>query len=537
METKRLGQEKMTLNCLIGWLLPLLWLAAGYIYDIWYHIVPGKWILDADLASEMVLANKLNQEHSILSTDWFYSTELRVFHSQWFYRLGLLLFPDNWHRARIVSVALMLILFAAIFIWFSSKVGLGKYGIWCAAFMMWPFGSWYLVYGIFGTYYIIYMFFSLAVLAILLKLSSGSSGSRAGKDWIRQLLLCVAGALLSFASGLNGIKQLMVFFVPLLAALVLFVYFEVIERRISSVGEIRTVCGRELGMLVSGLLFTACNTVGYLINSSVLCKIYAFKEYGDIAWAVEPINDLHDVWFDFLKLYGFQREGKLISFQGIASALGLMLGAAVLVSIIRLCMRYKTLGGGVKVTLLITVSTLLINGLIYCLADIDYKQYHWLPLLPFGVVLLVAEIKTERFEMKHIRETFLVLIMTCVTVCSLSTVKRELQSPLMPIRYGYNEIADWLVEHELTQGYSTFWSAAVLREMSSGAIETWTIYNGSMVYEWLQEKDHVTREPERPCFFLFDNRLGGDKGWYTLLNDGSGELVYQDEFFEIYVYY
>lgn len=107
----------------------------------------------------------------------------------------------------------------------------------------------------------------------------------------------------------------------------------------------------------------------------------------------------------------------------------------------------------------------------------------------------------------------------------------------MPIRYGYNEIADWLVEHELTQGYSTFWSAAVLREMSSGAIETWTIYNGSMVYEWLQEKDHVTREPERPCFFLFDNRLGGDKGWYTLLNDGSGELVYQDEFFEIYVYY
>lgn len=535
MKTKRIELKKIFLNRFGSQLIPWLWLAGGYIYDLWYHIFPGKWILDSDLAAEMVLADKLNKEHSILSTDWFYSTELRVFHSQWFYRLGLLFFPDNWHRARVVAVALMFVLFAALLIWFSKMIGLEKYGIWCAAFMMWPFGSWYLVYGIFGTYYIIYMLFSLSVIGILMKLVSGSLGGCMGNGRGR-LLLYVAGVFISFASGLNGIRQLLVFFVPLLAGLVLFVYFDAREKKTTSVREMRIACGKELGMFAAGFLFTVCNVAGYLINLFILSKKYDFRGYGDIEWAWEPINSLYDVWFDFLRLYGFQRVGKLVSFQGIASALGLILGAVVLLSIIRLCMRYRMLERGIKITLLVTISTLLINGLVYCLADIDYKQYHWLPLLPFGAALIVAEIKTEKFEMKHIREVFLVMVMTCVTVCSFSTVKKEQENPLLPVGYGYNQMADWLVEHGLTQGYSSFWSAAVLREMSDGKIETWTIRGGSTVYEWLQEKDHVARPPEKPYFFLFDNRLGGDKGWYTMINDGSGKLIYQDDFFEIWVY-
>ena len=75
----------------IGALLPWLWLAAGYVLDMWFQLVPGKWIVDSDLASEMMLTKILNQEGSILSHSWYYSTELRVVNMQWFYRLGLLL--------------------------------------------------------------------------------------------------------------------------------------------------------------------------------------------------------------------------------------------------------------------------------------------------------------------------------------------------------------------------------------------------------------------------------------------------------------
>ena len=35
--------------------LPWLWMAAAYLFDLWYQLVPGKWIVDSDLASEMIL--------------------------------------------------------------------------------------------------------------------------------------------------------------------------------------------------------------------------------------------------------------------------------------------------------------------------------------------------------------------------------------------------------------------------------------------------------------------------------------------------
>ena len=63
--------------------LPWLWMAAGYLLDLWYQLVPGRWIVDSDLASEMVLADLLNQEGSIISTNWYYSTELKVVNLQW----------------------------------------------------------------------------------------------------------------------------------------------------------------------------------------------------------------------------------------------------------------------------------------------------------------------------------------------------------------------------------------------------------------------------------------------------------------------
>ena len=244
MNLEKYKSRKLFQNHFISYFLPRLWLAGGYFFGIWYHIFPGKWLLDADLASEMVLANKLNEEHTILSTDWFYSTELRVFHSQWFYRLGLLVFPDNWHYARILSAALILAVFALFLICFSKVLGLEKYGVWCVAFMMWPFGDWYLVYGIFGTYYLIYMLFSLSVIVILMNLTAGDLMVRGEtvkhKAKIGRLLLYAAGSLISFASGLNGIKQLMVFFVPLSAALLLLVYFDAREKNVSSLKELRT---------------------------------------------------------------------------------------------------------------------------------------------------------------------------------------------------------------------------------------------------------------------------------------------------------
>ena len=59
--------------------LPWLWMAAAYLFDLWYQLVPGKWIVDSDLASEMILSDLLNKEGTIISHNWFYSTELKFY--------------------------------------------------------------------------------------------------------------------------------------------------------------------------------------------------------------------------------------------------------------------------------------------------------------------------------------------------------------------------------------------------------------------------------------------------------------------------
>ena len=149
--------------------LPWLWMAAAYLFDLWYQLVPGKWIVDSDLASEMILSDLLNKEGTIISHNWFYSTELKVVNLQWFYRLGLLIFPNDWHLARTFGMAITLALFAAAMLFFVKCAGLGRAGLWMVGTLLWPFGQHYLVYAIYGGYYLVYTFFYMLVLALVLR--------------------------------------------------------------------------------------------------------------------------------------------------------------------------------------------------------------------------------------------------------------------------------------------------------------------------------------------------------------------------------
>lgn len=509
-------------------ILPWIWMIAGFFYNIWYQIFPGKYILDADLASEMVLADLLNSTGEILSTNWFYSTELRVFQSQWFYRIGLLLFPDNWHCARIVAAALLLMIFMICILVFTRLAGMGKNGVWCCAIMMWPFGRWYLVYGLYGTYYIIYILFSLIAVITLFWINRQQSK--------KVIIEYVIGAFFAFASGLNGVKQTMVFFGPLMFTVLLLLFLAVREKKPYTFRELLQSCKMEVRMLIHATLFVGCNVVGYFVNSRILCKIYSFKGFDNLLWAWEPPNKLYDVWLDFLLLFGYQRDINVVNFWGVVSLLGALFGFLVGFCIVRLFKHYSKLRMEQRFVLLLTSSTLFVCGLIFCLIG-EYKQYYWLPLLPFAIAVLLIEIQTEEFSLKHARELVLLGIATVVTLCSLGTVKKEMETPLFA-QVGFNEVTDFLLENDLTQGYALFWNSNVLREMSDGKIETWTIYSGQndFIYEWLQEVEHKTTKPQEPYFLLVNSRIGGGPENYAMLQNGHGVLIYEKDPFYIYLF-
>lgn len=508
-------------------MIPWIWMAVGFLYDMWYQIYPGKWVLDSDLASEMVLSDLLNSTGEIISKNWYYSSEVRVFQSQWFYRIGLLIFPNNWHYARVFASALLLLVFLTAILFMAHLIGMGKYGAWFGAILMWPFSSWYLVYGLYGTYYIIYMLFSVLTVSVLVLLSKSHG--------FKTILLYILGLFLAFASGLNGIKQTMIFFAPLLVASFFVLLLAIRKNKPHVRKELFETCKSEIRMLGNTIVFVICNVAGYLANSRILSKYYSFADYGEMIWTWDFQRSFTDVWLDFFLLFGHQRNVLVLSFCGIVSFLGILFGAVIVFSMIRLCFHHDRLSSEQKLILLLVISTLVVCGCVFTLMEVDYKLYYWLPLFPFAIAILLIEIQTEDFSMNNAREALLIGLGVCVTLCSVGTVKKEIEAPLFG-RKGINQVADWLVENGYTQGYAIFWNSNVLREMSNGKIETWTIYSGEndFIYQWLQEVEHTTTKPEEPYFLFINSEIGGGPECYQMLQNGEGVLVYEDAPFYVY---
>lgn len=506
--------------------LPWLWMAAAYLFDLWYQLVPGKWIVDSDLASEMILSDLLNKEGTIISHNWFYSTELKVVNLQWFYRLGLLIFPNDWHLARTFGMAITLALFAAAMLFFVKCAGLGHAGLWMVGTLLWPFGQHYLVYAIYGGYYLVYTFFYMLVLALVLR-SLNADKKHCALQWV---LACVITAV----AGMNGVKQLMVFHAPLcLAAAILLVL------ALHSCGKTNwkaalDACRKEVRLLVASLVTAVAAAAGYFVSNAVLSRMYDFKSYNFIVWnRDEDWFTLDRILMDFFHEFGYENGSGVFHFGGIAAAVGLLLGCWMFFCIVRLLLRLDKLERNDKLLVLLLVAMLAVCGVAYTYFH-EYYLYFWLMNMPVAIAVMAVEIKTEDFHILGARKLLGVGLAACFTLCAVSTVRQEQEHPYLAHK-GLNTAAEWLVDNGYTQGYSTFWNGNAMTELTSGKLEVWTLQSLDRddVPNWLQPKSHLTTDPEHP-FLLIDTETDGPAENAKLIQYGDCTEVYNDGRYVIY---
>ena len=506
--------------------LPWLWMAAAYLFDLWYQLVPGKWIVDSDLASEMILSDLLNKEGTIISHNWFYSTELKVVNLQWFYRLGLLIFPNDWHLARTFGMAITLALFAAAMLFFVKCAGLGRAGLWMVGTLLWPFGQHYLVYAIYGGYYLVYTFFYMLVLALVLR-SLNADKKHCALQWV---LACVITAV----AGMNGVKQLMVFHAPLcLAAAILLVL------ALHSCGKTDwkaalDACRKEVRLLAASLVTAVAAAAGYFVSNAVLSRMYDFKSYNFIVWnRDEDWFTLDRILMDFFHEFGYENGSGVFHFGGIAAAVGLLLGCWMFFCIVRLLLRLDKLERNDKLLVLLLVAMLAVCGVAYTYFH-EYYLYFWLMNMPVAIAVMAVEIKTEDFHILGARQLLGVGLAACFTLCAVSTVRQEQEHPYLAHK-GLNTASEWLVDNGYTQGYSTFWNGNAMTELTSGKLEVWTLQSLDRddVPNWLQPKSHLTTDPEHP-FLLIDTETDGPAENAKLIQYGDCTEVYNDGRYVIY---
>lgn len=138
----------------------------------------GKSALDSDTASEMVLANYQNATgDAVLSSGWWYSTELRVFYLQPVYRLMLLFFPNDWYTAHVLGQAvwILFLIFAWRFLTKEMQLGGISYLIGVLALVL-PIGGQSLLFALYGGFYLPQMVLLCVTLALFIRFQRMEGG-------------------------------------------------------------------------------------------------------------------------------------------------------------------------------------------------------------------------------------------------------------------------------------------------------------------------------------------------------------------------
>lgn len=504
---------------------PWVWLIAAYCMSILWLYLCGRSYIDSDMSSEIVLANLLNQEGKIglFTKSWWYSTEIETIFPI-FYRLGLLVFSHDWYAARILGQALMMAVLVLSYLYVGHGLKFKNCGVWGAAALVCPFSVWYLWYGILGGYYFPYMIMWLISFGAMLHLLEPSD--KKVRNFLRWFLLVGSSALF----GVTSVKGLMAFYLPMgVTAFAIFILkWREDPRRYPKRGA-RMFALATISILASG--------TGYLINSTIIAENYRFLNYNKMTWAPIDVSAILQKWADFLGLFGYlggdaflEPDVPIFSLSGILGAFGVLTAVAIVISLIRLLWHWREMQDIQLIVPILFTVALLEQGFIFaCTSGVGtVAPSHWLPVVPLAFMVLQLEGETEHFKLPCTRKTIAVVFFCCMISTSIGAIKNFPTTGYVANPH-LESVCDWLVDHDYTQGYASFWNANVMTEWSSGQIEVWVapdFKRMDRIYEWLQKASHENL-PEGKIFLLTTEQELNEQKVPDL--PSVSQIVYQED--------
>ncbi len=560
---------KKKLNNLAPWLIAL----AGYIYDILFLLNHGRQMLDSDMASEMVLTNVMRQEHALLTTNWIYSTEIKAVGPQWFYAIGFWFSQNNWLVARTIGAGIGIFLFLASWLHLGKKLNWGKTGNWIVAFLSWPFGFWYFFDVILGNYYIphsIFMVLSLAWIIVLVKSNKvesnqhteNTAGGVKQDSKLKIGFIYILLAVISVMAGLNGMRMLVIFYLPLFVAGLFFCYCSIREYYGESKNNNQNEESKKDGannqsgsksklckllpwldstntkhrfalVTIYALFF---NMIGYAINLKFFVNHYHFVNTEGMVWGKGSGSLLKTFkwYFDSFGFTDFATK-EVFSLSGIGAGCGLVLGFAVLFSVIRLAMNFKKLDEASQLYVASLFGMFFVVGIVFTYAW--GEEQYWLPIVQFGVGALFLEIKTDSIFKDFERNLLQYILVVFAVVSAVGTVEANIAQPLRA-NVGFESVVQFIEDEGYTQGVASFWRSQVITELSNGKVEMWTMNDEfDDIFLWLQSNNHrdIPSGEFVGIYTKDECELGAPKAFEKAYNL-EGEEVYGDEMYKVYLY-
>ena len=481
--------------------------------------------LDSDMSSELILSEQLHNEHKILTTEWYYSTELRVFNTQLVFSPLFGIF-NHWHTIRIVGTTLLLLILLMSFLYFCKKMQI-KYRYILALYIIGAYSIQYLNFVIAGTYYIPHIVISFLTLALL------SNILRKNKIIITNLLLIT----LSFIAGLGGIRQLVILYLPLCVTSTLYLLY-------SQWNKIKTFhvdikCKSSL-VFISTIFMGIASLIGYIINVSVLQKYFTFFNYANTTIRFASIKKIARIFIGILYTHGlpyYKSTGISIVTKIVMSICFMIWAALIIYSCIVLLKAIIKKQSHIRdehiFVFIFYIMALIINVASFVFMDVIYNDRYFLPVAIFFVPVL--GIFLTNYKKVHTKKILLTILIFQIVFCTYSNIRIANSDTA---NNELIEIVKVLDSNESYTGYASFWNANILTELSNGKIEVWDYgdnkqFNISSMYQWLQLKDHTYKHPENSVFVLLTTE---EIKKFNLDYLDSTKEIYQSENYVVYIF-
>jgi len=186
--------------------LPYVVFLLSLVFTWYTSSVYAVTIMDSDSSSELVLSHLLSQQNAVLTTDWFYSTELRAIHSNLVFAPLFQVF-SNWHTVRLVGMIVMQAVFLLSYGYLCRQAQFSRQAFfYSGAILMLPFSVQYGQIVLYHSLYIVCVTIGFLIVGLYLSVMRRWSQPEKKRTRVITLLLLL---LTCFLAGLNGIRQLM----------------------------------------------------------------------------------------------------------------------------------------------------------------------------------------------------------------------------------------------------------------------------------------------------------------------------------------
>ena len=497
---------------------------AGFVF-LCYVIRTRSWTdLDSDMSSELILAKMLKEEGRILTSNWYYSTELRILY---YTQIAAVLFhfTDNWYMVRVCSDIIMLMIYVVSTWCLCISTGLKRYFPVFGLALILPFSFVYHHFVLYTSCYIPYIagaFFSIA-LAIRYTQSDNRK---------TRITIVIISGILALLLSMEGLRQPALFYLPFFVSAILAWLLD----------RYKTGDPDRIKKSVSYITIAAANLfsslIGYEINALILVKKYTVADWSRISFASFDHKRFIEALCGMVRNLGY-REGNigisLLIADGYSTVIFLISIAAVWFVI----KRYSECDRNFVYIALFYLCAVGVFALLYAFSDMIYYDLYSLPVIVF--VFPVAILFTEQIKIKRIAKT-IIYAAFAVTVCLVSwhTYKEILHTDDTA---QLRDIAAYVTDQGYEAGYGTFWNANVLTELSDGRIDMYNWEDARMlsgvksvddVQHWLQKASHDTVTPSGRIFHIYNREELYYCNWSASLN--SDDIIYETQDYIIYGY-